>query len=263
MYFTLLDDEEFLNFNVSATLDPTLKASDGPDQTELYTLAILGRQGDDRFAIGEFAETMGSTLQPAAFASFERPHGVRMIKSSDWFYSKLCQFSEVLLYDSIEVLGNGPEGWGAPRTDRPWEEGEHRLRGRGPSLDPNEIEAAFSPRERETYPWHEFVALCASRAPGKPILEQLRDRIKSLGRVERKRGWSKNEVRDWLILAGLAKNLPDEEICRDLDRHLIATTEGMQKVSVGTWAAAWGDPELHHDVQKLFSKVRCRKAVKR
>jgi len=263
MRFTLLDDEEFLNFNVSAFLDPALKAKDGPDQTTLYQLAILGRQGD-RFAIGEFTETIDRTLQPAAFASFERLRGVRAIGFPDWFYSKLYQFFEILLHESVAVLGNGPGGdWGAPKTARPWEEGERRLRGSGSSLEPDEIEAAFSPEAREeTYPWYEIVALCASPAPGRPRVEQLRDRIKGLGRVQHARGWSKNERRDRLILAGLEKNLPYDEICQELDRHLIATTEGMQIVGAARWVVAWEDPQLHRDVQKLFSKVRRRKSVK-
>lgn len=263
MTFYLLDDPEFLDFNFSPFLDPELKPGHGPTPTDMYRMVIESRRGDLR-AAAEFVNVLDWTLRPAAFESFQRVHGPRPIEHRDWFYSKLFQFFYILLHDRVEVLGNGPEGYfGPPRTDHPWEEGRKTLCGVGQSLEPEEIEETFSTGDHERTNWLELVQLCAGSG-SETRLPRLRAWLQQLGRGKRRsgRGWSKNARRTQIIVAGLEEGKPALEICKALDQHLTPTTANMQKNGIGTWVAAWEDPEFRRDVQSLLSKVRRRKAVK-
>jgi hypothetical protein len=263
MTFYLLEDPEFVDFNFSSFLDPELKPGNGPTPTNMYRMVIESRRGDLR-AAAEFVNVLDWTLRPAAFESFQRVHGPRPIEHRDWFYSKLLQFFDILLHDRVEVLGNGPEGYfGPPRTDRPWEEGRQTLCGVGESIEPEELEEAFSPRDTERINWLELVRLCARSAP-ETRLPRLRARLQRLGQKKQRNGggWSKNAQRTQIIVAGLEERKPALEICEALDKHLRPTTENMQKNGIGTWVAAWEDPQFRRDVQSLFSKVRKRRAVK-
>ena len=67
---------------------------------------------------------MFRTLQEETFRCFERLHGARPISYEDWFYCKLNQFLELLVYERLPLsVGPPPECSWIPRTDRPWEEG--------------------------------------------------------------------------------------------------------------------------------------------
>jgi hypothetical protein len=263
MTFYVLDDPEFLDFNFSAFVDPELKPGHGPTQTGMYQLAIESRRGD-RIAAAEFANTLCWTLRPVAFECFQRVHGPRPLEHRDWFYSKLFQFFEILLHDSVQVLGNGREGsFGPPRTDRPWVEGRQTLRGAGPSIEPDELEEAFSPGDQERIDWLELVQFCARAAP-ETRLPYLRARLQQLGQGKQRsgRGWSKNARRNQILVACIEEGRSALEICEALDKHLIPTTENMQKHGIATWLAAWEDAQFRRDVQSLISKVKKRNSVK-
>jgi hypothetical protein len=187
MTFYLLDDPEFADFNFSSFLDPELKPGNGPTTTDMYRMVIESRRGD-RPAAAEFANTLHWTLRPAAFDSFQRVHGPRPIGYPDWFYSKLYQFFDILLHDRVEVLGNGPEGYfGPPRTDHPWEEGRKTLRGVAQSLEPEELEEAFSSGDHERINWFDLVQL-GTRSAAETRLARLRGRLRQLGRGKQRSG---------------------------------------------------------------------------
>jgi hypothetical protein len=265
MTFVFQNDPEFLNFNFSWLADDTLQPGSGPRESDLYVLVQKARKGIDD-ALQEYEDAMSWTLRPAAFESFQRTFGARAIEYPDWFYSKLYQFFRILLHERVQVLHSGPSGdVGPARTDRPWEEGQI-LYGDGPSIDPDDLETAFSVDGR--YPWHEFVKLAVSS--GQSRVEEIRHVIRVLAdhRTESKavarkaREWSDNVQRDRIILDALDGGKPRREICQILDQYLLPTTDNMRRHGCATWLAAWNDKQLRRAVQSLFSKVTSRKAVK-
>jgi hypothetical protein len=268
MSFLFLYDPEFLpevlNCNFSAWNNPTLSA--GPDQSELYGLVLQARRGD-RAAAAEFADTMHCTLRPAAFENFLRICGPRAIEFRDWFYSKLFQFFEILLHDSIEVLRAGPDGgFGPPKTDRPWEEGV--LQGSGPEIHPDDLEEVFSAEDYASYHWLEFVdfaALELAAASSGERFQKVRARIQELRRAaaaKALRGWTDNAKRDDIILGGLKACKSRLQICQMLDEQRIPTTLHMRHHGVLTWIDAWNDKKFRQNVQSLFSHLQERKDVK-
>ncbi len=89
---------------------------------------------------------MYHTLLEATFECFQRMHGPRAIDYRDWFYSKLSQYLEILVYEKLSLFGVESDGRiKEPQTDRPWEEGLTVISTAGPYVQPNYIEAAFSP----------------------------------------------------------------------------------------------------------------------
>jgi hypothetical protein len=265
MSFVFLDDPEFLNFNFSWLRDGTLAPGGGPSESDLFALVQKSRNGIS-YATAEYQDAMRCTLQPAAFESFQRTMGVRAVAYQDWFYSKLYQFFRILLHNALEVLGTGPFGdFGPPRTARPWEEG-HIFRGSGRTIDPSDLEAAFSFEDR---PWEEeFVELAATS--GDDRFERIRELLLQRARQRSSRGpsgktrrWSNIAQRDQIILDGLQSNRSRLEICQRLDQCLIVPTADMLRRGHGTWSAAWGDKDSRRRLQSLFSKVQRRKAVKR
>ena len=265
MNFVFVDDREFLEFNLSWSLDETLRAGSGPRESDLYALVQKARKGDAD-AANDYADTMYWTLRGVALDTFQRTFGARGIEHRDWFYSKLYQFFRILLHDKIEVLGNGPLGYfGPPNTERPWEEGEI-LRGSGRSIDPDELEAAFSVGEEG---WEQFVqiAIAAGEDRFERVRALVRERVPQ--RAEPKPAasrkswqWTDNVKRDQIIVEGLAAGRTRPEICQILDQHYIPTTSFMRQHGYTTWGAGWNDKEIRRTVQSVFSKVSHRKVVK-
>ena len=58
---------------------------------------------------------MAWTLRPETWECFQRTHGDRPISHRDWFYAKLVQFFDILLYDELTVN----EANGHPRKLKP------------------------------------------------------------------------------------------------------------------------------------------------
>jgi hypothetical protein len=263
MPFRFLNDPEFLNYNFSALLDPTLKPGGGPDEITLYKLVLQSRWGDRTTAA--YADTMHWTLRPAAFNSFQASFGARPIEQRDWFYSKLHQFFCVLLHDSIQVQGRDGN-LGRPKTNRPWAEG--RMLVTGPQIDPDELEEAFSPDDHATCNWREFVDVAVADALNDDRLAKVRALIRERARPQAKRigqqigprktvrEWSKNSKRNEIIRAGLKDGQSPREICRELAARRIATTLQMQANDIETWVAAWNDKEFRKDVQSIISRVK-------
>lgn len=262
MTFIFLNDRELLNFNFSWMADETLQPGSGPRESDLYALVQQARKGL-KDAAESYADTMYWTLRPSAFESFQRTFGARAIEYRDWFYSKLFQFFMILVHDHVEVLGNGPLGYyGPPQTDRPWEEGAI-LRGSGRSIDPDDLEAAFSVGEHR---WEEFVQLAATSDGAfdrvrAAVLERVRQGSKGVSGSKTWQ-WTDNVKRDQIIVEGLGAGRSRLEICQILDQHLIPTTPYLRSHGHLSWGAAWNDKEARRKVQSLFSKVPKRKHVK-
>ena len=136
-------DRAFEEFNFSWILDPTL--SGGPSQAVLLQLVYAARQGD-RSATFELVDTMCCTLREETFECFQKAHGPRPIRYRDWYYSKLLQFLEILVYEQLSVDRLRPDGTAyEPQTDRPWEEGVTILGSAGPAVQDDDVERAFEP----------------------------------------------------------------------------------------------------------------------
>jgi hypothetical protein len=151
-------DRAFLDFNFCELRDPTLKPGNGPTQAKLFELVYKARQGD-KAATLEFATTMDWTLREATFECFQKIHGPRPILYWDWFYGKLSQFLEILVYQWLSVASLAE-----PQSDRPWEEGLLVLGSMGAPVQPGEVEQAFRPEDQESYDWVELVRTISTAA---------------------------------------------------------------------------------------------------
>jgi hypothetical protein len=265
MAFILMDDPQFLNFNFASAPVEMLEPGSGPRESDLFVLVQQARQGVPG-AAWDYVDVMQTTLRRAAFDSFQQTFGARAVEHGDWFCSKLYEFFRILLHDRFEVLGNGPLGYfGPPKTQRPWEEGDV-FRGCGPSIHPDDLEAAFAVGEHE---WDEFVQLAVR--PGDRrfeavrglVIERARQRVESSSRAGGKTWqWTDNVKRDQIIVEGLEDGRSRLEICQILDQHFIPTTPYLRRRGYTTWAPVWNEKELRRVVQSLISKIS-KRAVKR
>jgi hypothetical protein len=263
-----LDDPDFKDFNLCYFRSPDLRAGGGPNESQLFRLVYESRKGV-RGSTAEFADTMYWTLRPAAYESFQKLHGPRAIDYRDWFFSKLCQFFGILLYEQLRVFGLGAWGGTAPpQTDEPWNEGCGVLCGDGPSIDRDELEELLSPEDNanEEINWGELVFLVAGASENR--LVTLREWLQRIPKTPAStqppgRHWVKNAERDQIILNCLMRKMERQAICEELDRRTIPPLPSLQKTGFVTWVKAWDDPEGRETVQRLFSKLLARqKAVK-
>ena len=258
-----LDDPEFRNFNICYLWTPDLRAGGGPNESQLFRLVYESRRGV-RGAAGEFADSMYWTLRPAAYESFQKLHGPRAIDHRDWFYSKLCQFFGILLYEQLRVFGLGAWGGSAPpKTDEPWNEGCGVLCGGGPSVDRDELEELLSPEdsEKEELNWAELVRVLADAGEDRPAtlrnwLQRLHERRGSPQSPGRH--WAKNAERDQVIRNCLMRKMERRAICEELDRRTIPLLSNLQEKGFVKWVDAWDDPDSRSMVQQLFSKLVAR-----
>jgi len=258
-----LDDPEFRDFNISYLWSPDLRAGSGPNERKLFRLAYESRKGV-RGTAGESADTMCWTLRPAAFESFQKLHGPRAIDYRDWFYSKLCQFLGILLYEQLRVFGLGAWGGPAPpQTDEPWNEGCGVLCGDGPLIERDELEEQLSPEDHqnEELNWAELVLLLAKAGEDRPatLWEWLRRLRKKRASTQTSgRYWTKNRERDQVIRNCLMRKMERRAICEELDRRTIPILPSLQKAGFGRWVEAWDDPRSRGTLQQLFSKLAAR-----
>ena len=144
MAFTSLElNRAFLGFNRSQILDPSLRT--GPSHQDLFNLVYQARAGSPSAAM-EFADALDWTLRQETFEAFQKIHGPLPIRYLDWFYSKVVQFLEALVYERLSTSGLASDGMSAePKTDQPWDEGFTVLRSRGPWVEDADVEKAFTP----------------------------------------------------------------------------------------------------------------------
>jgi hypothetical protein len=102
-------DSDFCDFNICSLWDPSSKPGGGPTESALFKLAYQARHGE-RFAIGEYFDTVDWTLREETFECFQRIHGPLPIRYEHWFYSKLQQLLGIFLYEQLLVYGLGEYG---------------------------------------------------------------------------------------------------------------------------------------------------------
>jgi hypothetical protein len=253
---TLDYDPAFADFNFCRLWDPALRG--GPNCAGLYKLVYKARKGD-RFAAGEFADTMDWTLRPETWECFQRRHGFRPVSHREWFFAKLIQFFDVLVYDELTIT----DGNGQTRKLQPNEFLQEEFTvvgGDGPLTQPEELEQALVAEEYARYPWYDLVRKVVESPTDRVAAAQawLREqRLAPAGdQAEQPRnGWGKNQERDQVILNCLGRGMAVEQVCAELDKRTTPTLPALQAKSIHRWTDGWADPKGRKAIQQLFSKV--------
>jgi hypothetical protein len=265
-------DRKFLEFNFCEVWDPTLKPGLGPRQADLIEMVYHARQGD-RSAAFEFCSTMYWTLREAAFTCFEKIHGPRPIHYHEWFYCKLQQLLEILVYEELSVDGYAADGsLRHPQTDQPWKEGFIVLGTAGPPVQPDDLEAAFRPEDNsDAACWAQIVyEVCEAPGDRLTVLESglagRRQQRVLAGNAEaaglpsnaplRRREWNANRDRNRVIRNLQAQGKDGGEICQGLDERTIPSLPILQRHNIHRWVDGWNNLRFQRNIQQLFSKLR-------
>ena len=251
-------DPAFADFNFSEWWDPALK--DGPSASSLYKLVYQARKGD-RFAAGKFADTMNWTLRPETWDCFQRVHGHRPISHREWFYAKLTQFVDMLVYDDLTVEETNKQ----PRKLLPDELLDERFTvvGSVGPTHPDDLEQALVPELYAEYGWYGLVQKVVSTSDRAGALrawlaaERIAWERKSTGQP--RSGWTKNQERDQIILNCVSRGMAPDKICDELDKLTIPTLLALQTKGIHRWKNGWVYPKTRNAIQQLFSKLHDRK----
>lgn len=253
-------DPAFGDFNFAEYWDPALRS--GPSNASLCQLVYKARRGD-RFATRELAETMAWTLRPETWECFQRKHGHRPASHRDWFYAKLMQFFDILLYDELTVM----EESGHSRKLEPEELLTPNLtitNTTGPYIQPDELEEALQAERHAEYHWYGLVQQILGNPADRMGSAQswLRDQMApSHDSPTRRSGWAKNQERDQIILNCLNRGMQPLFICEELDRLTIPTLPFLQNKGVPRWKDGWENAQTRNAIQQLFAKVPTRRNV--
>lgn len=258
-------DPAFADFNFSELWDPALRS--GPSNSSLYKLVYRARKGD-RPAAHHYADTMYWTLRPETWDCFQRLHGHRPISHRDWFYAKLIQFFDILLYEQLKILDTD----GQPlklQSDKLLQEDFTITGGDGPLTQPDELEQALAAEAYAQYPWYGLVQRVLENSANRGGAARAwlgEQRLARAGdQTEQSRsGWLKNQERDQIILNCLDRSLAPGLVCDELDKRTIRTLPGLQAKGIHRWKDGWDGLGTRNAIQQLFSKARKRRiAVKR
>jgi hypothetical protein len=249
----LLDlDPAFEDFNFSRDWDPTLKC--GPTNSDLYRFVQRCRKGSQN-ALGEFADTMYWTLREPAFDAFQRAHGVRAINYGEWFYYKLFQFFQALLFTKAHVTGP----W-----EMRWVESVEMLGkdaiviGReGPVVHRDELQDAVGPENNNGRLWCDLVETVSKNSNDRLTVAQewLKSQQAPEQNSDKPSGWTKNQERDQIIMNCLDRAMKLEEICQQLDNRTIPTLPALRAKDIHRWIDGWADARTRKAIQQLFSKL--------
>ena len=261
-------NRSFLEFNRSQILDPSLRT--GPSHQDLFQLVHEARDGSASASL-ELADTLDWTLREETFEAFQKIHGPLPIRYRDWFYSKLVQFLEALVYEGLSTSGLAPDGTNAePETDQPWNEGFVVLGSVGPPVEDSEVEQAFEPSDSSVGTWLPLIKSVSASQERLRALQRIVAQRHSIRPVKgseapsepktaasaKKWEWAKNAERDRIIRNLLARGESRLRVCEALDEHTINPLPIMKRYGALSWVAAWKDPELHPHLQQLLSKRR-------
>ena len=125
---------------------------------------------------------------------------------------------------------------------------------------------ALRHEEYHRYEWGGLV-LRVAQSPANRIaaarawLEEQRLARERAETEEPRRGWTKNQERDRVILNCRNRGLTPELICQELDNRTVPTPLGLHKKNIHRWADGWQDPKARNVIQQLFSKVPTRKKL--
>jgi hypothetical protein len=253
-------DRAFPDFNFSEWWDPALQ--EGPSASSLYKLVYQARKGD-RFAAAKFADAMSWTLRPETWDCFQRIHGHRPIAHREWFYAKLAQYIEMLVYDDLTIV----EPSEYPRRLQPDELLDERFTvvgGVGSLIQTDELEQALVPDLYGEYSWFGLV----QKVIGNPgdragtVRAWLREQsITPEGKPSEqpRSGWRKNQERDQIILNCLDRGMASDLVSDELDKRTIPTLPALQTRGIHRWRDGWADPKARNAIQQLFSKLQNRK----
>jgi len=257
-------DPAFPDFNFHDTWDPTFTPGHGPTRTQLAEWVYRSRQGEQGARL-DYANTMYWTLREETFLCFERAHGARPIGYDNWFYCKLTQFLELLVYVRLSLtVGPPPQCAYQPTTDRPWEEGFLVL---GPAevCIEGDVQVAFTPQDNDPTLWAEIVAEVSS-APGEwvAVLEGILARRRRAKGTPKAWEWKRKKKRNDLIRELLDQGADGLTICEELDRQRIEPLPAMRVARIESWVAAWTHERVNRNIQQLIAKQKSRrKPVKR
>jgi hypothetical protein len=245
-------DPAFQDFNFSWELDPTLKR--GPTNSELYHLAQKGRKGDKN-ALGEFADTMYWTFREAAFDAFQRAHGARAITYREWFYHKLFQFFEVLLFTKVRVAGISEVR--LVGADEVLEKGAIVISGDGPLIQLDELQDSIGPEHNIRPCWFDLAQVVSESSDDRLALAQkwLRSQRVPERNSAKPSVWTKNRERDQIIMNCLDRDMKPEIICQELDNRTSPTLPALQTKGIHRWVDGWADPKARNRIQQLLSKL--------
>ena len=252
-------DPEFADYNFCELWDPAVRG--GPDSDGLYRLMDKARKGD-LSAHMELTDTVAWTLRPETWECFQREHGFRPVSHQDWFYAKLMQFFEVLLYDHLTVTDSNRERRVLDPTDA-LEDEFKLISGIGPTVEPEELERALLGTEHHGYNWGGLVQSVVENpsnriGAARAWLEEQRQ-ARERPDTEPRSGWRKNRERDLVILNCLNRGLAPESVCKELDDRTIPTPPGLHSKNIHRWADGWQDAKGRNAIQQLFAKVPTRK----
>ena len=244
-------DPAFKDFNFSAVWDQTMKC--GPTNSELYLLVQKCRKGDKN-ALGDFADTMYWTLREAAFNAFQHEHGARAITYQEWFYYKLFQFFEILLFTKLHVAVESEIRW--VESDEVLEKRAIVIGSQGLVVQLDELQDALGPENNICRLWFDLAQTVSESSNDRLAVAQ--EWLRSQRAPERsssKRGWTKNQERDQIILNCLERGMKTQLICLELDKRTIDTLPDLQARSIHRWMDGWADPEARKAIQRLLSKL--------
>ena len=258
MFCSLEMDPAFADFNFSAIWDPTL--SSGPRLRSVVRLVHGARNGHLPSEM-ELADTLYYTLRPAAFAAYQRKHGLA-ITYGEWFYSKLRQLLDALVYERLVVFDETRQGF--REVEQPWHEGlDDLFLELGPHLTEDEIQEYLVPEDSERLSWGELVYAVSQAAAANRVstLQEwlLKQRATRLLSSKGIRSWGKNQERDQVILSSLGSLMSRKQVCMELDRQGVPVSlPALEKNGFRRWVVAWDDPEGRQVIQRLFSKLASR-----
>jgi hypothetical protein len=206
---------------------------------------------------------MYCTLRPETWDCFQRVHGHRPISHREWFYAKLTQFVDMLVYDELTIAE--PNQY--PRKLQPNELLDERFTvvgGAGPLIQRDELEQALVSERHGAYAWYglvqKIIGNSADRAGA--VRAWLTEQVNA-GRGDRTQqargGWTKNQERDQIILNCLNRGMAPDAICDLLDKQTIPTLPALEDKGIRRWKEGWDRLETRKAVQQLFSKVPKRK----
>jgi hypothetical protein len=266
-FVSLFLDRAFPDFNFSQTWDPNLRPDGGPSQLALIKMIYAARRGDRSARVG-FTDAMYWTLRQESFECFQRARGPKTINYRDWFYAKLSQFLEILVWETLALDGLGPDGQPrVPKTDRPWEESLNVLGPGGPGVDPPDLEKTFAPADNDPVFWAGIVQeICSAPGNRLTVLEGIMGRLRrqrgcvtpegSSARVRPRREWGRTRERNRIIRQALAEGKSGLELCSALDAGDATILPIMRERDVSSFVTAWDDKELRRNIQQLIAKYR-------
>ena len=258
--FSLEMHPDFEDFNFSSIWNPT--GGTGVSARALFRLVYEARQGRS-VAKRELSNVIECTLRKAAFEAYQRAHGPLAVDGFDWLCAKLSQFSESMLYERLTVVDESLQDY-RREVKEPWNQGlQDRFFVEGSRIYEEEIRDYLVPEENRGLNYGELVDMVSQAEPAKrkaAFRQWLRQekQARIAASREAQPSWGKNQKRNEVIIASLARDIAREQICAELDRRGVPVNlPWLEANGFQTWTAAWEDAAVGRPpIQRLVSKVQ-------